>query len=135
MSSDKVVIQGDQAASGAPLSPAIAIGDLVFTSGQVGLDPQDGALAGPDVASQTRRCLENLKAILGSVQLSMADVIKTTVFLTDIGDFQAMNAAYREYFSAPYPARSTVAVVTLARPDLVVEIEAVAGRPGVGARA
>lgn len=111
-----------------PYSPALDTGSLVFVSGQVGTDPATGELAGLDTSSQTRQCLENVRSLLRQAGLDMADVVKCTVFLTRIEDFQAMNAVYREYFAEPLPARSTVGVAALARPEMLVEIEAMALR-------
>lgn len=100
---------------------------LLFTSGQLGLDPETGAFAGADVESQTRRSLENVKAILAAAGLTPADVVKTTVFLTDMNDFAAVNAVYAAYFPEDPPARSCIQVAALPKGGLV-EIEAVAYR-------
>jgi 2-iminobutanoate/2-iminopropanoate deaminase len=98
----------------------------VFTAGQIPLDPQTGALVTGPVEDQTRRVLENLKAILEAAGSSLDRVVKTTVFLRDMNDFQAMNAVYAEYFRGDIaPARSTVEVSRLPK-DVAVEIEAVA---------
>ncbi len=112
----------------APLSPALRVGPFVFVSGQVGLHPKDGHLVGTDIASQTRQTLENFRALIEAAGLSMADVVKTNVFLTDVAHFGAMNAVYREYFPEPFPVRSTVGI-QLGNPDLLVEIEGMAFRP------
>lgn len=108
-----------------PYSQAIRSGTLVLTAGQIGLDPASGRLVSADVAEQTRRALENLAAVLAAAGSSMAAVLKTTVFLTDMADFAAMNAVYAEYFGADPPARSTVAVAGLPL-GARVEVEAVA---------
>jgi 2-iminobutanoate/2-iminopropanoate deaminase len=111
-----------------PYSQAIRCGQLVFASGQIALDPASGTLVGDDVTAQTHRVLQNLQAVLASAGTSLANVVKTTVFLTDMGDFQAMNAVYATYFGQqgkPAPARSTVAVAELPR-KARVEIECVA---------
>lgn len=108
-----------------PYSQAIRSGTLVLTAGQIGLDPANGRLVSADVAEQTRRALENLAAVLAAAGSSMAAVLKTTVFLTDMADFAAMNAVYAEYFGADPPARSTVAVAGLPL-GARVEVEAVA---------
>jgi 2-iminobutanoate/2-iminopropanoate deaminase len=97
----------------------------VFTAGQVGLDPATGQLAGADVATQTRQALANLTAVLEAAGSSPAGVVKTTVFLVDMGDFAAMNTVYAELFEEAPPARSTVAVAALPL-GARVEIEAVA---------
>lgn len=108
-----------------PYSHAIDTGDLVFLSGQTPLDPATGELVTGSIEAQTRRCLDNLQAVLTAGGLTLDDVVKCTVYLTDMADFAEMNAAYASYFSVPYPARSTVAVAGLPR-DARVEIEMVA---------
>lgn len=109
-----------------PYSQATVSGSMVYTSGQIPLLP-DGSLQEGDVAVQARQVLENLKAVLSAAGSGLDRVLKTTVFLKDMDDFAAMNAVYSEYFSEPYPARSTVQVARLPR-DVRVEIEAVAER-------
>ncbi|HLZ60432.1 MAG TPA: RidA family protein [Ktedonosporobacter sp.] len=108
-----------------PYSQAIRCGQFLYTSGQIPLDPTTGEMVGEDVQSQTHRVLQNLQAVLSSAGSSLKSVIKTTVFLTSMSDFQAMNAVYATYFSGIAPARSTVAVAELPRKALV-EIECVA---------
>ena len=103
----------------------VAQGTLIFTAGQVGSDPATGAFAGPDIKTQTRRALQNLQAILEQGGASLSTVVKTTVFLKDMGEFSAMNEVYAEFFPAPPPARSTVEVARLPK-DARVEIEAIA---------
>lgn len=98
---------------------------IVYTAGQVGLDPVSGELVPGDVAAQTAQVMKNLAAVLRGAGLSLADVVKTTVFLVDMADFQAMNQAYGAQFSDSPPARTTVAVAGLPR-NARVEIEAVA---------
>jgi 2-iminobutanoate/2-iminopropanoate deaminase len=109
-----------------PYSQATVSGTMVYTSGQIPLLP-DGSLQEGDVSVQARQVLENLKALLTAAGSGLERVLKTTVFLKDMDDFAAMNAVYAEYFSEPYPARSTVQVAKLPR-DVRVEIEAVAER-------
>lgn len=109
-----------------PYSQATVSGTLVYTSGQIPLRP-DGSLLEGDVAAQARQVLDNLKAVLEAAGSGLGQVLKTTVFLKDMDDFAAMNAVYAEYFSDPFPARSTVQVARLPR-DVRVEIEAVAER-------
>lgn len=109
-----------------PYSQAIEAGPFVYTSGQLPINPADGTMPA-DIAGQTRQSLENVKAILNEAGLSMDNVVKTLVFLADMNDFAAMNTVYQEYFSAPYPARSAVAVKTLPK-NALVEIEVVASR-------
>ena len=111
-----------------PYSPAVRVGDWVFCSGQIPLDPKTGQLVQGSIAEQTRQCLENLKAVLAEVGLELKHVVKTTVFMTDLSQFPAMNEVYAQYFEEPYPARSTVQVGALPKGALV-EIEAVALAP------
>jgi len=106
-----------------PYSQAIKAGDWVFVSGQLSVDPSSGAMAG--VAEQTEACLRHVAVILGQAGLEMRDVVKTTVFMTDLGQFAAMNEAYAKHFPAPCPARATVQVAALPK-GAAVEIEAVA---------
>jgi 2-iminobutanoate/2-iminopropanoate deaminase len=108
-----------------PYSQAIRSGQFIYTAGQVALDPANGKLSGEDVQSQTHRALQNLQAVLESAGSSLDRVVKTTVFLARMSDFQAMNAVYATYFAAPAPARTTVAVAELPLKALV-EIECVA---------
>ena len=110
-----------------PYSQAIQVGNLVYTSGQIPIDPATGVFAEGGIKEQTRQLLTNVKAILEEVGLSMSNVVKTTVFMADMGDFAEMNAVYAEFFSEPYPARSAVAVKTLPKGALV-EIEVVAAK-------
>ena len=108
-----------------PYSQAIQAGNMVFTSGQLPITPQTGAFPEGGIKEQTRQSLLNVKAILEGAGLTMANVVKTTVFLADMNDFADMNSVYAEFFTEPYPARSAVAVKTLPKGALV-EIEAVA---------
>ena len=109
-----------------PYSQAVRAGDLLFLSGQIPLDPATGQLVPGGIEAQTERVLQNLKAVLESAGGSLASVVKTTVYLTDLGQFQAFNTAYGKFFGeAPAPARATVQVAALPRGALV-EIEAVA---------
>src|SRR4030042_4810035 len=108
-----------------PYSQAIRAGNLLFLSGQVAVDPATGELDKGDIVQQTRRALENMKAVLEAEKLSMADVVKTTVFMKNIENFTRMNEVYATYFPSPHPARSTVEVARLPK-DVEVEIEAIA---------
>lgn len=108
-----------------PYSQAVRAGSLVFTAGQIPLDPATGQLVGGDIAAQTERVMRNLQAILQAAGTSLQRVVKTTVFLRDMDDFAAMNAVYGEFFGEHRPARSTVQVSRLPR-DVAVEIEALA---------
>ena len=122
----KRAVQTDKAPKAiGPYSQAIRAGDLLFLSGQVAFDPATGELVKGDIAQQTRRVLENMKAVLEAEKLSMADVVKTTVFLKNMENFARMNEVYASYFPSPYPARSAVEVARLPR-DVEVEIEAIA---------
>jgi 2-iminobutanoate/2-iminopropanoate deaminase len=103
-------------------------GDLLFTSGQTPLDPATGKLVGGDVAAQATQVFANLEAVVIAAGLSMDDVVKCNVYLTTMADFAEMNAVYQTRFSAPFPARSTVAVAELPL-GARVEIELVATRP------
>lgn len=109
-----------------PYNQAIQVGNLVYTSGQIPIDPATGNFVEGGIKEQTRQSLLNVKAILEEAGLTMSDVIKTTVFMADMNDFSDMNAVYSEFFPEPYPARSAVAVKTLPKGALV-EIEVVAG--------
>ena len=123
---DKTTIHTERAPQAiGPYSQAIRSGNLVYCSGQIGLDPQQGQITAHDVAGQTRQALHNLAAVLDAAGTDLRHVIKTTVFLTRMSDFAAMNEAYAEFFPTHPPARSTVAVAELPRQALV-EIEAVA---------
>ena len=124
----KVISTPDAPAAVGPYSQAIATGDLLFCAGQIPLDPLTNDLVEGGITSQTTRVLENLKAVLAASEMTFADVVKSTVFLTDLSDFAAMNAVYARYFTDPFPARSTLQVAALPR-GASVEIEAIAARP------
>jgi 2-iminobutanoate/2-iminopropanoate deaminase len=108
-----------------PYSAGIRSGKFVYTSGQIGLDPQTGELVAGGIEEETRRALTNLKHVLEAAGANLSDVIKTTVFLRDIDEYAPMNAIYAEYFSQDPPARSAVQVAALPK-GAAVEIEAVA---------
>ena len=108
-----------------PYSHAVRVGELLFCSGQIPLDPATGQLVAGDIRVQTTRVLENIRVILADQKLSFEQVVKTTVFLTNLGDFAAMNEVYGRFFTAAFPARSTVQVAALPR-GATVEIEVVA---------
>ena len=108
-----------------PYSQAIETQGWVFCSGQIGLDPKSGALVAGGIEVETRRALENLREVLAEAGLGFHDIIKTTIFLADLGDFDVVNRIYGEHLSAPYPARSTVQAAALPR-KARVEIEAIA---------
>lgn len=122
-------IQTDQApAAIGPYNQAIVIGSLVFTSGQIALDPATGQLVSGGIAAETERVMQNLSAVLAAAGCSLADIVKTTIFLTDMADFATVNEIYGKHLTGVAPARSTVAVKALPR-GAVVEIEAVATIP------
>lgn len=121
----KVISTPNAPAAIGPYSQAIAFGDMLITSGQLGLDPQSGAFVSEDVSAQTEQVFRNLKAILDEAGFTFDQVVKTTCFLADMGDFAAMNAVYEKHFSDAFPARSAVAVKTLPKGGLV-EIEVIA---------
>jgi len=110
-----------------PYSQAVAEGHLLFTSGQIPIDPATGELRNGDIASAARQVLENLRAVLVAGGADLSTVVKTTAFLKDMRDFPAFNAAYAEFFQEPFPARSCVQVAALPK-EALVEIEAVAVR-------
>lgn len=110
-----------------PYSQAVWAGDLLFCAGQIPLEPATGTLVTGDIKTQTARVLENIKALLASQSLDLANVVKTTVFLMNMNDFAAVNEVYGRYFTANHPARSTVQVARLPK-DALVEIEVVACR-------
>lgn len=118
------------AASGAPgalgpYSQALHAGNLLFCSGQIGLDPVTGSLVGEDIQAQTRRAMDNLSAIMAEAGTSWDHVVRTTIYLTDLDDFSVVNAAYAAYLSSPFPARTTVQVAALPK-GARVEIDAIA---------
>ena len=122
----KKVIRTTKAPSAiGPYSQAIQVGNIIYTSGQIPIDPATGSFVEGGIKEQTRQSLLNVKAILEEVGLTMGNVVKTTVFMADMNDFADMNAVYAEFFAEPYPARSAVAVKTLPKGALV-EIEVVA---------
>ena len=121
----KIISTTEAPAAIGPYSQGVRVGSIVFCAGQVPLDPKTGDIVSQDIAEQTRRVLENVTAILRSEGLTLADVVKTTVFLADFGDFQKMNEVYATYFKNQPPARSTVGVSTLPK-NARVEIEAIA---------
>ncbi|EIE29445.1 RidA family protein [Helicobacter pylori] len=108
-----------------PYSQAIATNDLVFVSGQLGIDASTGEFKGADIHSQTTQSMENIKAILKEAGLGMDSVVKTTILLKSLDDFAVVNGIYGSYFKEPYPARATFQVAKLPK-DALVEIEAIA---------
>jgi 2-iminobutanoate/2-iminopropanoate deaminase len=108
-----------------PYSQAIGDGDWVFCSGQIGIEPAGGRLVEGGIEHETRRVMENLREVLSAAGLRFEDIVKTTVYVVDLGDFDIVNRIYGEHLSAPYPARSTVQVAALPR-GARVEIDAIA---------
>jgi 2-iminobutanoate/2-iminopropanoate deaminase len=108
-----------------PYSPAVKIGNMLFLSGSIPLDPVSGQLVEGGIKEQTTRVLENIQALLAAAGAGFPNVVRTTVFMVDLGEFAAMNEVYASYFEAPYPARSTVQVARLPR-DVRVEIDVIA---------
>ncbi len=124
MSKQQISTNNAPAAIG-PYSQGIEAGGAIYVSGQLPIDPKTGAFAGEDIKSQTKQSLENIKAILAEEGLSLDNVVKTTVLLENIADFEAMNEVYSTYFTGVCPARSAFQVVALPK-GAKVEIEAVA---------
>ena len=122
----KKIVKSDKApAALGPYSVAVKAGHVVFTAGQLGIDPSSGNFVEGGIEAQTRQALENIKAVLEASGTKMSKVVKTTVFLLDMNDFGAMNGVYGEYFKKKFPARSAVQVARLPK-DGLVEIEAIA---------
>lgn len=129
----RVISTSSAPAAIGPYSQAIGIGDLVFLSGQIALDPTTGELVGDDAAAECRQCLDNLQAVLEAAGLGFADVVRTTIYLADLDDFQAVNAIYAERFGDARPARATVEVARLPK-GARVEIDAIAVHTAAGSR-
>ncbi|MBA2269842.1 MAG: RidA family protein [Verrucomicrobiota bacterium] len=121
----KIVSTTDAPAAVGPYSQAVRVGQFVFTAGQIPLDPKSGVIVSEDIGEQTRRVLDNLAAVLKAENLTFKHIVKTTIFLTDLGDFQTVNEIYAGYFSELPPARSTVQVSALPK-GAKVEIECIA---------
>ncbi len=125
MTQKQIVRPVGAAAPVGPYSHAVRVGDLLFCSGQIPLDPATGALVTGDIRAQTQRVIENIQLILAAERLTLGNVVKTTVFVTDLADFAAMNEVYARFFTADFPARSTVQVAALPK-GARVEIEVLA---------
>jgi 2-iminobutanoate/2-iminopropanoate deaminase len=125
MPTKQIIKPARSAAAVGPYNHAVRIGDLLFCAGQIPLDPATGNLVSGDAKVQTERVLENVKAILEDQKLSFTHVVKSTVYLTNLADFAAMNEVYAKYFTADFPARSTVQVAALPK-GANVEIEVIA---------
>lgn len=127
--SKKVIQTGSAPAAIGPYSQAIQTGDFLFVSGQIPLDPTSGELIGAGVEEQAAQVLKNLRAVIQAAGGSMAQVVKTTIFLKNMDDFAAVNEVYGAFFEAPFPARATVEVSRLPK-DVKVEIEAIVNLSG-----
>lgn len=123
----KVIATKNAPAAVGPYSQAIDCGDTVYCSGQIPLDPQTGAIVEGGLEAQVHQMFRNVQAVLAEAGLSLQNVVKTTVFMTDLGQFAALNAIYAEYFAEPYPARSCVEVSALPK-GVLVECEVIARR-------
>ena len=121
----KIISTSEAPAAVGPYSQAVAVGNLLFCAGQIPLDPATGELVGTDVTAQTERVCQNIAGVLKANDMAFTNVVKTTVFLTDLANFAAMNAVYAKYFTEPFPARSTIQVAGLPR-GAQVEIEVTA---------
>ena len=121
----QAILSQDAPAPIGPYSQAVRVGDWVFLSGQIPVDPQTGEVVEGGIEAQTRQVLQNLQAVLTAVGASLDNVVKTTIYMTDLNEFAEMNAVYETYFRPPYPARATVQVADLPRHALI-EIEAIA---------
>jgi 2-iminobutanoate/2-iminopropanoate deaminase len=125
----KKIIETRQApAAIGPYSQAIEIDDMVFLSGQVGLDPKKGSIVSGGIEHETRQVLDNIREVLRAAGLGFGDVVKTTIFLISLADFEIVNSVYSQHFTEGFPARSTVQVAALPR-GAMVEIEVIAKRP------
>ena len=125
MATKQIIKPANSPAAVGPYNHAVRVSDLLFCAGQIPLDPKDGNLIQGDIKKQTERVLENVKAILDDQKLTFANVVKSTVFLTNLGDFAGMNEIYAKYFTENFPARSTIQVAALPK-GANVEIEVVA---------
>jgi 2-iminobutanoate/2-iminopropanoate deaminase len=125
----KIISTNEAPGAIGPYSQAVRYGSFLFCSGQIPLDPKSGQIISGDIAAQTRRVLDNIAAVLRAEGLIFDNVVKTTIFLTDLGDFQTVNEVYSSYFKQSPPARSTVQVSALPR-GAKIEIDAIASAPG-----
>jgi 2-iminobutanoate/2-iminopropanoate deaminase len=125
MAQKELVAAAGAAKAIGPYSPALKVGNLLFLSGSIPLDPTSGLLVEGGIVEQTRRVMENIKVLLAAAGADFSNIARTTVFMVDLGEFGQMNEVYSSYFAAPYPARSTVQVVKLPR-DVRVEIDVIA---------
>src|SRR5256885_7430071 len=130
----KIIATSDAPAAIGPYSQAIRSGNFIFCSGQIPLDPKSDQMVSDDIGDQTRRVLDNISGLLKSEGLSLADVVKTTIFLTNLGNFQTVNELYASYFNNQPPARSTVQISALPK-GARVEIEVIAAANATGGKA
>ena len=131
----RIVSTTEAPAAVGPYSQAVRIGPMLYTAGQIPLDPKSGQLVSEDVAAQTRQVLENLAAVLKAEGMDFSNIVKTTVFMTNLGDFQTMNEIYASYFKDLPPARSTVQVSALPKGAQVeIEVIAFATKQGEGGK-
>src|SRR5213082_3218231 len=127
----KIISTSEAPAAVGPYSQAVRVGSTIYCAGQIPLDPKSGQIVSGDIAAQTRRVLDNVAAILKAEGLTFDDIVKTTIFLTNLGDFQTVNEVYGSYFRNQPPARSTVQVSALPK-GAKVEIEVIACANGGG---
>jgi 2-iminobutanoate/2-iminopropanoate deaminase len=125
----KIISTSEAPAAVGPYSQAVRVGSTVYCAGQIPLDPKSGQIVSKDISEQTRRVLDNISAILKAEGLSFENIVKTTIFLTDLADFQTVNEIYGSYFKQTPPARSTVQVAALPK-GARIEIEAIAVAEG-----
>jgi reactive intermediate/imine deaminase len=130
LSQKQIISTANAPAAIGPYSQAIRIGNLVFLSGQIPLDPESMELVGDDIEAQTIRVLENMKSVCIAAGGELQDIAKLTIFLTDLADFAVVNETMKHYFDAPYPARSTVQIAALPK-GAAIEIEAIMALPVV----
>ena len=121
----QVIKPSNSALAAGPYNHAVRVGDLLFCAGQIPIDPATGNLVTGDIQAQTKKVLENVQAILDDQKLTFANVVKSTVFLTNLADFAGMNEVYAKFFTSDFPARSTIQVAALPK-GAIVEIEVVA---------
>lgn len=121
----EIIINNDEPKAIGPYSPALKRGNLIFVSGQIPIDPKSGEMIEGDIESQTKRVIENLKAVLEPYSVDLKNIVKTTIFLKNMKHFDRVNKVYSEYFSNKFPARSCIEVSRLAK-DSEIEIEAIA---------
>src|SRR3989440_10978490 len=131
----KIISTPDAPAAVGPYSQAVRVGSTIYCAGQIPLDPKSGQIVSGDIAAQTRRVLDNVAAVLKAEALTFDNVVKTTIFLTNLGDFQTVNEVYGSYFKQDPPARSTIQVAALPKgANVEIEVIAIADEGGSTAR-